>query len=278
MLSGSVINQLKTVLGKDHVLTEKEELAAYAFDATADMPKVMPEVVVTPTTTDQVQQIVEIAKKHQVPLLTRGSGTNLSGGTIPTQKGIVMVMVKLNKILEVDPDNLTATMQPGVIIQDLNEAVAEHGLMYPPDPGTVATATMGGSVAECSGGLRGLKYGVTKHYIMGLEVVLANGKIMRCGGKTVKNVTAYDMVKLFVGSEGTLGVITEIIVKLIPAPQARKSAMATFKSIDDAANAITGIIRNKVIPATLEIMDNVTIRTVEQYAKVGLPIDAEAIC
>jgi len=277
MLPGNIVNELVQIVGKENVLTEQEELAAYAFDATADIPKVLPEVVVTPCNAEQVQQIVKIADKYEAPLLTRGSGTNLSGGTVPIKKGIVMVMVKMNKIIEVDYNNLTATVQPGVIIQDLNDAIAQYDLLYPPDPGTVATATMGGSVAECSGGLRGLKYGVTKDYVMGLEVILANGKVMRCGGKTVKNVTAYDMVKLFVGSEGTLGVITEIIVKLIPAPEARKSAMATFKSIDDAASAIMGIISNKVIPATLEIMDNVTIKTVENYAHVGLPTDAEAI-
>ena len=277
MLPGNIVNELVQIVGKENVLTEQEELAAYAFDATADVPKVLPEVVVTPCNAEQVQQIVKIADKYEAPLLTRGSGTNLSGGTVPIKKGIVMVMVKMNKIIEVDYNNLTATVQPGVIIQDLNDAIAQYDLLYPPDPGTVATATMGGSVAECSGGLRGLKYGVTKDYVMGLEVILANGKVMRCGGKTVKNVTAYDMVKLFVGSEGTLGVITEIIVKLIPAPEARKSAMATFKSIDDAASAIMGIISNKVIPATLEIMDNVTIKTVENYAHVGLPTDAEAI-
>ena len=277
MLPGNIVNELVQIVGKENVLTEQEELAAYAFDATADIPKVLPEVVVTPCNAEQVQQIVKIADKYEAPLLTRGSGTNLSGGTVPIKKGIVMVMVKMNKIIEVDYNNLTATVQPGVIIQDLNDAIAQYDLLYRPDPGTVATATMGGSVAECSGGLRGLKYGVTKDYVMGLEVILANGKVMRCGGKTVKNVTAYDMVKLFVGSEGTLGVITEIIVKLIPAPEARKSAMATFKSIDDAASAIMGIISNKVIPATLEIMDNVTIKTVENYAHVGLPTDAEAI-
>ncbi|MBO8168624.1 MAG: FAD-binding protein [Thermoanaerobacteraceae bacterium] len=277
MLSDSIIKELVQALGKENVIIEQEELAAYAYDATADISKVLPEVVVTPTSTEQVQEVVKIAARHRIPVSTRGSGTNLSGGTVPINKGIVMVMVKMNKILEIDAENLTATVQPGVIIQDLNDAVAQYGLIYPPDPGTVATATMGGSVAECSGGLRGLKYGVTKHYVMGLEVVLANGKVMRCGGKTVKNVTAYDMVKLFVGSEGTLGIITEIIVKLIPAPEARKSALAIFKSIDDAARAITGIISNKVIPATLEIMDNVTIKTVENYARVGLPTDAEAV-
>ncbi|HUK99966.1 MAG TPA: FAD-linked oxidase C-terminal domain-containing protein, partial [Nitrospirota bacterium] len=156
-------------------------------------------------------------------------------------------------------------------------AVAKYGLIYPPDPGTVATATMGGSVAENSGGLRGLKYGVTKHYVMGMEVVLANGNKVRFGGKTVKNVTAYDFSNLFVGSEGTLGIITEITSKLMPAPKYRRAMMATFKKVEDAGNTVAGIIAAQVIPATLEIMDNKTIRTVEDYAKVGLSNDAAAM-
>lgn len=273
----TLINELIELIGKENVISDKESLHCYSYDATADMPTEMPDIVVTPANKEDVVNIVKFAAKHKVPIYTRGSGTNLSGGTIPIKKGIVMSMLKMNQILEVDAENLTATVQPGVIIQDLNDAVAEHGLIYPPDPGTVTTATMGGSVAENSGGLRGLKYGVTKDYMMGLEVVLANGEVMRCGGKTVKNVTAYDMVMLFTGSEGTLGIITEIIVKLIPAPEDRKSMMAVFSSLDDAAQTITGIVANKVIPATLEILDNVTIKTVEKYAKVGLPIDAEAV-
>jgi len=271
------ISELIKLLGKENVLSEKELLYCYSYDATADMPAVLPDVVVTPTSTEDVVKVVKLAAQHKMPIYPRGSGTNLSGGTIPIKKGIVLSMLKMNKILEVDAENLTATVEPGVIIQDLNNNAAQHGLIYPPDPGTVTTATMGGSVSENSGGLRGLKYGVTKHYIMGLEVVLANGEVMRCGGKTVKNVTGYDMVKLFTGSEGTLGIITKIIVKLIPAPEDRKSMLAIFNTLDDAAKTITGIIANKVIPATLEIMDNVTIKTVENYAKVGLPIDAETV-
>lgn len=273
----SIIDKLCNLLGKENVITDKESLHCYSFDATADMPTQRPDVVVTPNNKEDVIKVVKLAKEQKIPIYTRGSGTNLSGGTIPIKKGIVLSMLKMNKIIEIDAENLTATVEPGVIIQDLNDAVVKYGLIYPPDPGTVTTATMGGSVAENSGGLRGLKYGVTKDYVMGLEVVLANGEVMRCGGKTVKNVTAYDMVKLFTGSEGTLGIITEIIVKLIPAPEDRKSMMAVFNNLDDAAKTITGIIANKVIPATLEIMDNVTIRTVENHAKIGLPLDAEAI-
>jgi len=191
--------------------------------------------------------------------------------------GIVMVMTRLNKIIELDPANLIAVCEPGVIVGDLNTEAAKFGLIYPPDPGTVKTATLGGTVSENAGGLRGLKYGVTKHYVMGMEVVLANGEVMNCGGKNVKDVSGYDMTKLFTGAEGTLGVITKVIVKLVPAPEAKKSMMAIFKNLDDAGNTVAGIIAANIIPATLEIMDNATIRTVEDYAKVGLPLDMEAV-
>ncbi|KGK91672.1 FAD-binding protein [Desulfosporosinus sp. HMP52] len=277
MLAREVIEDLIKVLGKENVLTEQEDLLTYAYDATAAMKHHKPGVVVSPLNTEQVAEVVKIANRYKVPVYPRGSGTNLSGGTIPSEDSIVLSMLNLNKILEVDQDNLTATVQPGVIIQDLNNAVQQFGLIYPPDPGTVTTATMGGSVSECSGGLRGLKYGVTKHYIMGLQVVLANGEVIRWGGKTVKNVTGYDLVALFTGAEGTLGIITEILVKLIPAPEARKSIMAVFDDVDKAGKAIASIIRNKIIPATLEIMDNVTIQTVEHFVHAGLPLDAEAV-
>lgn len=277
MLGQNILEELKNAVGATNVLTTKEDLISYSFDATAGMSGEMPDVVVVPANTEQVAAVVKIANNHKIPVYPRGSGTNLVGGTIPEKNGIVISLLEMNRILEMDAENLTATVQPGVIIQTLNDAVSEFGLIYPPDPGTVKTATMGGSINECSGGLRGLKYGVTKHYVMGMEVVLANGEIIKIGGKTVKNVTGYDLTRLFVGSEGTLGIITEIIVKLIPAPDHKESMMAVFSNLDDAAKTITEIISNKVIPATLEIMDNVTIRTVENHAKIGLPVDAEAI-
>lgn len=277
MIDKTIIQELERIVGEKNVLTRKVDLVTYSYDATADMPKHIPDVVVMPTATEEVQRIVNLAQEKRLAIYPRGAGTNLSGGTIPLKKGIVMSFQRMNKILEVDADNLTATVQPGVVIQDLNNAVAPHGLIYPPDPGTVTTATMGGSVAENSGGLRGLKYGVTKHYVMGLEVVLANGDKVRFGGKTVKNVTAYDFANLFVGSEGTLGIVTEITAKLIPGPKYRRSMMALFKKLEDAGNTVTGIIKSQVIPATLEIMDRKTIETVENYAKVGLPTDVEAL-
>lgn len=277
MSAEQLVKELKQALGDQNVITEHEDLVCYSFDATPDLPSPLPDVVVTPTCKEDVVKVVNIARKNKTPLYPRGSGTNLSGGTVPVKGGIVLSLLKMNNILEVDADNLVAVVQPGVIIQELNDAVAQYGLIYPPDPGTVSTATMGGSVSECSGGLRGLKYGVTKHYVMGLEVVLADGQIARFGGKTVKNVTAYDLVKLFTGAEGTLGIITEITVKLIPAPEAKESMLAVFDKLEDAGNAIKGIISNKVIPATLEIMDQATIRVVENFAKIGLPTEARAI-
>ena len=277
MLDQTIIEQLKTLTGKNNVLTKKVDMVAYSYDATADLPRQMPEVVVMPTSSEMVQQIVDLARTNRIAIYPHGAGTNLSGGTVPLKKGIVISFQKMNAILDIDAANLTAVVQPGVVIAALNSAVAPHGLIYPPDPGTVATATMSGSAAENSGGLRGLKYGVTKNYIMGMEVVLANGEKVRFGGKTVKNVTAYDFSNLFVGSEGTLGIITELTAKLIPAPKYRRTLMGVFKTLPDAGNAVAGIIAAQVIPATLEIMDKMTIRTVEDFAQIGLPVDAEGL-
>lgn len=277
MFTKEVLNDLITVLGKENVLSEREDLITYSYDATAAVDSQEPDVVVTPTSTSDVVEIVKIANRYKVPIYPRGSGTNLSGGAIPLNKGIVLTTQKMNKILELDVDNLVATVEPGVIIQALNDEAVKHGLIYPPDPGTVTTATMGGSVSECSGGLRGLKYGVTKHYIMGMELVLASGEVIKWGGKTVKNVSGYDLTALFTGAEGTLGIITKLLVKLIPAPEARKSMLAVFDDLDKAGNAISDIIRHKVIPATLEILDKVTIGTVENFTHAGLPTDAEAV-
>jgi glycolate oxidase len=277
MLKPETLKELTDLLGKENVLTETEDLLTYAYDATADQKRQMPEAVVTPLTTEHVVGIVKIAAKYGIPIYPRGSGTNLCGATIPLEKGIVLVTLNMNKILEVDPENLAAWVEPGVIIQSLNDAAGEYGLFYPPDPGTVTTATMCGSVSMCSGGLRGLKYGVTKHYVMGMEVVLSNGEVIKWGGKTVKNVTGYDLTALFTGGEGTLGIITKLLVKLNPAPEARKSLLAVFDDLDKAGNTISSIIKNKIIPATMEIMDNTTIRTVENFVPCGLPTEAEAV-
>ena len=241
------------------------------------MPKGSPDVIVMPSSAEQVQRIVILAHQKGLAIYPRGAGTNLSGGTIPVERGIVLSFQQMDKILEVDAENLDRHGSTGRGHSRTEQrcraawidvsARSRHG-----DHGY-----HGRSVAENSGGFAGLKYGVTKHYVMGLEVVLANGERIRFGGKTVKNVTAYDFSNLFVGSEGTLGIIVEITCKLVPAPKFRRAMLATYKTVEDAGNTVAGIIKAQVIPATLEIMDNMTIRTVEDFAHVGLPTDAEAL-
>ena len=277
MFDKNVVEALKKIVGDEYVLTDKGDLLTYSYDGTPDQPQVMPEVVVLPETTEEIIEIVKLAKAEDFHIYTRGSGTNLSGGTIPLRKGVVLVTTRMNKILEVDPENLTATVQPGVIINQLNEAVSPYGLIYPPDPGTVKTATMGGSVSESSGGLRGLKSGVTKDYVIGVEMVLANGELVTFGGKSVKNVAGYDLTKLVCGAEGTLGIITKILVKLIAKPQYVKTMTATFNVLKDAGYAINGIISNKVIPATMELLDQATLKVVEDFTHIGLPIEAKVM-
>lgn len=277
MFDKNVVEALKEIVGSEYVLTEVGDLLTYSYDGTPDQPQVMPEVVVLPETTEEIIEIVKLAKAEGFHIYTRGSGTNLSGGTIPLRKGVVLVTTRMNKILEVDPENLTATVQPGVIINQLNDAVSPYGLIYPPDPGTVKTATMGGSVSESSGGLRGLKYGVTKDYVIGVEMVLANGELVTFGGKSVKNVAGYDLTKLVCGAEGTLGIITKILVKLIAKPQYVKTMTATFNVLKDAGYAINGIISNKVIPATMELLDQATLKVIDDFTHIGLPLDAKVM-
>jgi len=276
-VSNDLIRALQGALRKKQVLTRASDLLCYAYDATAGEAGRVPDVVVLPASTDEVERVVCIARDRGVPVYPRGAGTSLSGGAIPARGGIVLSTAGMDAVLELDVENQCAIVQPGVIIQRLDDMAAEHGLMYPPDPGSVAVATMGGSIAECAGGLRGLKYGVTKHYVTGLEVVLADGQVVRLGGKTTKNVTGYDLVGLFVGSEGTLGVITEATVRLVPAPEARATMTAVFATTGEATRAVAAIVAGKVVPATLEFIDATTLRLIEEYSHAGLPADAAAL-
>ena len=272
-----VIDQFIALLGENRVLTDEDDLFCYSYDAAADVKTELPEAVLLPGTTEEVAEIVRIAARYGIPIYTRGAGTNLSGGAIPLRKGLVLSMLDMNRVIEIDRENMTATVEAGVVIQSLVDEADKYGLLYPPDPGTVQTATIGGSVAECSGGLRGLKYGITKDYVMGVKAVLADGSVVSFGGKTVKNVSGFDMKAIFVGSEGMLGIITEVLLKLIPKPEARRSMMVTYGSLDAAADTIREVIAARVIPATMEILDNTTIRAIEEHKKIGLPVDAEAI-
>lgn len=274
MVSSQLIEEMIQVLGKERVKNEREDLICYSYDA-ANLIE-MPGVVLFPTTTEEVSEVLKIANRWRVPVTTRGGGTNLVSGTVPVKGSIVLSTQLFNQIKEIDEENLIATVEPGLITRDLHRAVEEKGLFYPPDPAAFNMSTMGGNVAENAGGPRGFKYGVTKDYLLGLTVVLMDGRIIKTGGKTIKNVSGYDLTRLLAGSEGTLGVITEIIVRLIPLPEEKRTILALFNELDEAANTVTAIIQNKVVPTTLELMDHEIINLIEQRDPVGFPTDVGA--
>lgn len=271
-----VLKKLREILANpERLLTSVADLYSYSFDASFGLHK--PEAVCQPTSTDEVAGIVRVADEFQIPLCPRGRGTSLSGGPLPVRGGIVLDFSLWDSKLIIDEENLIAIVSPGVITADINNAANEFGLMYPPDPSSAHVSTIGGNLAENAGGPRGLKYGVTKDYVLGLEIVTAEGKIVRTGGKTIKNVTGYDLTKLIVGSEGTLAIITEAILRLIPKPQASLTAMVLFDEIVDAGRAISKVLGSGIMPSKMEIMDQSSIIAVEEYASLGLPIDVEAI-
>ena len=275
-LSAPIVEALVSIVGSHAVLTRAEDLVPYSFDGTATLNE-RPSAVVFPQTTEQVVRCVQLAAAHGTPIVTRGSGTGLSGGSVPTPGCVVLCLTQMDAILAVDPRNLTLRAQPGAITQRIDDAAARHGLFYPPDPGSLRISTIGGNVAENSGGLRGLKYGVTRDYVMALEVVLADGRLVRLGSSCVKDVAGYSLKDLFIGSEGTLGVITEVLLKLVPRPAARRTMLALFDRIEDAADTVSAIVAARIIPCTLEFLDRVTAGCVEDYAHVGLPTDCAAV-
>ncbi|MSU28047.1 MAG: glycolate oxidase subunit GlcD [Pedosphaera sp.] len=275
-LAPATLSQLRAVVGADQVFTSKEDLIPYAFDGTAAMTQ-MPGCVAFVTTTEQIVGVLKLANTTRTPVVTRGSGTGLSGGSLPSRDCIVMCTARMNRILEVDRANLTMLVEPGVTTLAVADAAAAVGLFYPPDPGSMKISTIGGNVAENSGGLRGLKYGITRNYVMGLEVVLPDGEVLFTGNKCVKDVAGYSLKDLFVGSEGTLGVMTKVLLKLIPKPAAKQTMVATFSAMDAAAQTVSDIIAAQIIPCTLEFLDRTTIHCVEDFAKVGLPLDCEAL-
>lgn len=275
MLDKKIVKELNKILDPENVLTSKEALVLYSRDASRHHH--LPDAVVMPTTTQGVSRVLRLANERGIPVTPRGAGTNLSGGAVPVSGGIVMVLTKLNKIMDIDEESLIARVQPGVVNSDLQKALEPRGLFFPPDPASLSVSTIGGNVAEGAGGPRGMKYGVTKDYVLGLEVVLPTGEIIRTGGRTVKNVTGYDLTRLFIGSEGTLGVITEITLRILPLPEAKKTLLAVYDDLGKAAETVSQIHHQGILPVTLEIMDQGSIRCVEEYAKIGLPVDAEAI-
>ncbi len=276
MISKNTLKELSERLGSHNVLHEKEDLMVLGYDSTPGV-HLLPEVAVFPTDRDGVLAAMEIANREGMPITPRGSGTGLSGGSVPARGGMVLCLNRMNRILEIDEENLTATAEAGVVTLDLFNAVAAKGLFYPPDPGSQKISTLGGNVMEDAGGLRGLKYGVTRDYVMALQCVLPDGSLLTTGGKSVKDVAGYAFKDLLVGSEGTLGIITEITVKLIPPPKDKRTFLAYFDDIRTAGEAVSKIIAAKIIPSTMEIMDKATINCVEDYVKIGLPRQMAAL-
>ncbi len=276
MISQSLLEEFQAKVGADNVFSEDTDRLTYSYDA-AVLEPVMPGLVVRPATGEALGQVVRLCNQNRIALTVRGAGTNLSGGTIPIAGGVVVVTNALNRIEEINEQDMYAVVQPGVVTAKLAAAVEAKGLFYPPDPGSQAVSTLGGNVAENAGGLRGLKYGVTRDYVMGLQFFDVDGQPIKTGSRTVKCATGYNLTGLMVGSEGTLGVFNKITLKLIPLPQDRKSMVAVFDEMGSASEAVAAIIASHVVPATLEIMDNFTIRAVEDYSHAGLPKEAAAL-
>jgi glycolate oxidase len=257
MIDSSFIDKLRHIVGKENVLTSPEDMVAYSYDGT-NMWSHRPDVVVLPSDADQISSILKLASDNKIPVTPRGGGTNVSGGSVPIKGGIVLCTTRMDRIIEINRTNLNATVEPGVVLQDFQTALAKEGLFFPPDPQSFAGCTMGGVVAENSGGPSCLKYGVTKQYVLGLEVVLADGRIMKLGGLTPKNRSGYELMMLFTGSEGTLGVMTKITLRLLPSPPAEQTIVAVFRDIAVAGETVTDIIASDILPSKVEFVDNWT--------------------
>lgn len=275
MLESRLVKILQDIVGKENVSTQKADLICYSYDATQQ--QYLPEAVVFPADAQEISLVMKMANAEKIPVFPRGAGSGFSGGSLPTKGGIVLCTERLDRILEIDEENLVAVVEPGVVTEQFQQAVEKVGLFYPPDPASLKFSTLGGNVAECAGGPRCVKYGVTKDYILGLEVVTPTGDIITTGGPTMKGVVGYDLTKLMCGSEGTLGIITRIVIKLLPLPEAKKTMLVLFDSIDGAAQAVSAIIRGKIIPTTLEFMDGRTIDCVRQATGLQVPDNARAV-
>lgn len=276
MIKESLVLEFQRIVGKEHVLTTPEALKAYSYDGTTNWIR-EPDVVVFPASAREVSEVMKIANIEKIPVTPRGGGTNVSGGSVPWLGGVVLCTTKMNRILKIDKENLTATVEPGVVLQDLTLRLAKDGLFFPPDPQSFLGATMGGIIAENAGGPACVKYGVTKQYILGLEVVLPTGEIVNFGGRTLKNVVGYDLLHIFISSEGTLGVVTKAELKLNPMPLARKTIMAVYDDMATAGESVFRVLENGVIPCKIELLDNWVINRIEEMMPMGLPKDADAV-
>ena len=257
------------------VLTDKEDLFCYGFDASSIDG--MPSAVLRPGSAQEVSEAASLAFNSKVPVIPRGAGTGMTGGAVPLKDTVILSLEGMNRIIDIDEKNMVAAVEPGVINGHLQEKLEGKGLFYPPDPASMNFCTLGGNVAENAGGPRAVKYGVTKDYVLGLEAVLPDGRIFLTGGKTYKGVVGYDLTRLLVGSEGTLGIITKIFLKVLPLPEETVTLLCTFSRLEDAADTVSRITSSAIIPRTLEFMDHESIRAVENYRSFGLPVNAEAL-
>lgn len=274
MLNKKIIGKLHEIFGSQDVLTSKISLESYAYDSSPFIHQ--PDAVVFADSVEEISELMKLADREGIVVIPRGAGTSLSGGCVPRYGGIILAMNRFDKILEIDPINQTAWVEPGVANLTLQNALAPYGFMFAPDPASQKVATMGGNVAECAGGMRGVKYGVTRDHLLGLEVVLTDGEVVSLGGLG-RHLPDIDLTGIFCGSEGTFGIITKILVKLTPLSEAVRTMMAVFDSIDLAGETVSKIISRGIIPTTLEIMDQAMVRAVDDFLKLGFPRDAEAV-
>ncbi|MGE5798354.1 MAG: FAD-binding oxidoreductase [Ignavibacteria bacterium] len=275
-MNSSIKNKLRTIAGSKNYFDSEEDRLCYSYDATPIF-RTLPEAVIFPENEMQISEILKLANEEKFNIVPRGAGTGLSGGAIPVENSVVMVMTKWNKILEIDTNNLTALVQPGVVTADLQKEAEKIDLFYPPDPGSMNVCTIGGNVANNAGGLRGLKYGVTKNYVLGIEMVLPDGELLKTGGKNMKDSAGYNLRDFIVGSEGTLGIITKILLKLIPKPLNFVTILAYFDKLSDSAKAVSGIIASHIVPCMMEFLDKTTVNCVEDFVHIGLSRNSEAI-
>ena len=277
MLTDNLIKELNKALPKENILSDEAERYVYSFDASNNQQnKALPDAVVFVENIEQVLKVVKIVNEQMTPIICRGAGTNTVGACVPTHGGIVLNFSKMNKILEINPENMTTRVQPGVVVGDLQKAVEKQGLFYPPDPSNLKISTIGGSIAQNSAGARCFKYGATKDYIIDMLVVMANGELIRTGSNTIKNATGYNLGSIFIGSEGTLGIVVEATIKLIPKPEETQVIMAYFDTVEDSIYAVNKIIEKQVFPATIDFMDKNAIQTVEKFYPTGLLCDKES--
>jgi len=269
-----MIEELTKIVGKENILSSETDLLLYGYDASLFKGK--PDCIVLPGSTEDVSKIVKFAHASGIPIIGRGSGTNLSGGTVPTRGGIVLHFSRMNKILEIDIENERVVVEPGIFTLVLKNQLARYGFVYQPDPASEKVSTLGGNFGENSGGPHCLKYGVTTNHILGAEVVFSDGEVIQVGGKTLDN-PGYDLTGILVGSEGTLGIATKIVLRIMPKPEAVKTMLAIYNTLEDAGRTVSGIIADGIVPATLEMLDRLTIKAVEESIHAGFPLDAEAV-